>query len=294
METPPRSAGAVVLVAALVALAGCGAFPGGGSGSDSGDPSGGGLTPAAVPTDDGDIQSPVPQPGEYPPGIDADGIADWTALRTAHLAALGNRSYTVTRVRRTDGTTTVRTLAVESPDRYLLTAGTGANATGLTYADPTGTYVRQHSAGPDGRVTVGPNVSVADPEPVYGEVRRIDGANRLSFSDADVTRVERQGTMYYRLVMTDPPIEAARDWREYTATVFVRSDGLIKTIVVTGQRREGETGVRMGVGRVPSGGATDVDDWARVETRWTYRAIGNTSVAEPAWVRNATDARTPE
>lgn len=278
MSRPGRSVAGVGAVAVLVVLAGCGGvLPGDGSGSASGGES---LTPAPVPDSsvatgavaggagDPDAGDPSTTPA-YPPGVDADGIRNRSALFAAHRAVLAGQSYRITAVRRVvrpERETIYRGAAVANGSTYLVTYG--RNRTALTYVDPSGRYTRGFDR-VDGRITNVTAGATAVGPPTAPPV--VAGLRYLATNDAAVTWVERDGERLVRLfVARGPSIRAIRG--NYSLTLYVRPDGLVRTFVVdaTGPDRTAD---------------------AAFTERYTYTGIGATTVTEPDWVRRAKDNR---
>lgn len=254
MNCQPSGSMHVVLVVVLVALAGCSGVFGPNGASSS--PSAGSVTPVPFSTAGGSEPGPGTT-GEYPAGVGPEGMTNVSALVAAHRNLLENQSYTVARTsNRTSRSNPDYVYLIEDERtimRYL--QPNGSARIGIEYVGPAGTAHRDFVERTGG-------VSRGTGSPDRGEIRNPDGVfwglvepqYRLGSlgDDTRVTRVDRDGHAFYRLA----------DGR---TTVYVRADGLIKTIVT---------------GSGP------------LEERFSYRDVGNTTVPVPEWVRRATRPRT--
>jgi hypothetical protein len=198
----------------------------------------------------------------YPPGIDADGIANLSALWRAHRTVLNGTSYTLETVQTTDSVAlgpARRTIRVENESRFLITGG--PDDVGLVYVDATGHYFREYEL-IEGRVTDVGRVVVAAHErdpPVLA------GSDALTTANGTVARVERDGRLFYRVHVTQLGQWTPSNVENYSMTAYVRPDGLVRTIAL----------------------AYDIRGWgdqSRHFERYDYLRVGNTTVAEPDWV----------
>jgi len=255
----------VVLVTALVVLAGCSGVFGSDGGTDTPDTDS--MSPAPVSpgagTDTGTAAA------EYPPGIGPDGITNVSALLAAHRSLLENQSYTVTMTsNRTSRSNIDNRFAVEGKLTFVqYVRSNESDWKGVEYVGPAGYANRQYlphngsvsaASGSPERVEMSPQLRRMG---VFWGLVEPGYRLRTLADDASVSRVERDGTTFYRLANN-------------RTTVYVRTDGLIKTIVTLS---------------------------ALEEERFSYRDIGNTTVTPPDWARRAirngtetaTDAGTP-
>lgn len=250
------------VVVALLLLSGCNAVFGSGGGADSTPEEG--VTPAPVPgttaSDPG-----AAGPAEYPPGVEPRRIVNLPALREAHESVVSDsvtieRTYTSDLRGVTDGT---RTVYVENRSTYLTTAG--PEGVHITYADPTGRYVRGYDVGPNGVANVSDEVTVSRPRQ---DAPLVAGFEYLSTGPVEVARVEHRGEVYFRVHTTRKPREYGSSIENFSVTAYVRPDGFVRTVAASYDRRsDGES--------------------YHVAERHTYRAVGNTSVTEPDWVTAA-------
>mgnify|MGYP000203418181 CR=1 FL=1 len=293
MRRPPAHALRVILVTALVVLAGCNGL------GLSGD-AGGGATPSA----DADAVTPAPVPttapstgtqtgslADAPPGINESGVVDLDALTAAHLSALANRSFAVTLV----STGTFRSV----PDHYTVRVGNGSGtadrgdfgiprfarnhylvttddgATPLVYGDADARFERDFAFAGSDFVRESDRVTMAPP----GTVQPASyGLYDVPEAPADVTRVRRGGETFFRVHVTDPgrdhveslaPPARAGDARvgtvsNYSLTAYVRADGFVRTVDLTYDHEW-------------NGNRT------RIEQRTSYE-LDTGPLAEPDWV----------
>jgi len=278
---PPRTVGSVRVVAflclvALVVLAGCNALP---ADTESEEPHGT-VTPAPVPeTGSGQGSSTAiarPVGTALPPGVSVDGSVNATELLCANNRILSNQSYTmvwsyVDRDTRSDvptreGTTTTRV----DDGRVRYDFGDPANTSNVTYVDRTGRYVRQMM---NGTVTARYTNDTSPPVTTIPTFH-LPFETELSPSNVSVSTVERDGETLYRVhVPEHPSPESYR--RNYTATVYVAPSGVVQSLFVVDSTYVGE-----GRDRGETG------NYSVVRDRYTVRAVGETTVSEPSWVRS--------
>jgi hypothetical protein len=89
-----RSRPGVVVLALLVALAGCNGLAGTDTGTETA-----AVTPVSVPATEGDPAGPSERAREWPPGLSNGSLVDPVALARAHVAELDRRSYIVWQTR---------------------------------------------------------------------------------------------------------------------------------------------------------------------------------------------------
>ena len=214
----------------------------------------------------------------YPPGIDEFGLVDPHALWGAHQFYLRDRSFTLVRSGddRWSQLPPAGTVAVENATTYLVTR----RGRDTLYGDPSGTYYRAADA--RANATEGDDVVEGDRDRYRLLMTREHGARWLTMHESHVSRVERNGTTLFRLVVTHPPDGAPVAPEHFNAVFLVRKSGLIEEIRLD---------LRV---RVSAAGLDPDDDrvWTDVTYRYEYRAVGSTTVSEPAWVRATKRNRT--
>jgi hypothetical protein len=270
----------VAALLALVALAGCSAIGGGaGDGSGVGTPGGDTtVTPAPVPTDRPD--------GSLAPGLTNDGVVDAERLAEAHRRALADRSYTersLTVVTRRSGGSRLgaRVLvsrrgaeaftirydllgepreAARSYETVSAVVWSNGSETVQAITDETGT--RYEALG----TSFYGNYAAPDAL-LYARVLERNPVDR-------VERVTADGATGYRVTATleSPPPSFGLSGTVATGpadlVALVSTDGVVRRVVVTYPARyRGEA--------------------ARVEHRFEYRDVGNTSVSRPPWFEQA-------
>jgi len=257
MRRPPAESCRAVLVVALVVLAGCTGFLGGGSGENEATDSGP-VTPAPVP----DTPNGTSAPGadvSPPPGIDGNRITNESALIGAHQSILANETFRL-RVTATDET-------VGSPSQYIVH---GANGSRLLVTTVDGEELIYRAERADFRRDF--NFTSNDPELRSERVVMrsapasnvlVSGVRRLREGAASVTRVQRDGATFYRVHRTEPP-GSTDDISNFSLTAYVRADGFVKTIDLSYDQA--------GVGRPQ-----------HVDRRWTY-SLDAGPLEEPDWV----------
>lgn len=261
----PRAEAAV---AALVLLAGCGGafFDGGGPTTTET------LTPAPV----GSVAEAGP-PAARPPGVATDGSVDVAALRRAHRAAIGNRTYAWTFSYRANGTGDgyrdrwfTRRVAV-GDSRYLATrSDPPSRVWRALYVDETGGYLRTLTDD----ATYFEFVREPGPPTEYantGELIR----RYLTGLPLTVDSVTRDGRTYYRVYSTGggkPDVSEgfnAPRAVNYRVTAYVTPDGLVRTLAVEYDRSR-------------------IDGYHHVSVRFDYAGLDATTVDRPAWVDRVT------
>lgn len=271
---------AVLAVALLLVLAGCGGF------------SGDGATDADATTLP--EETTVESTDDPPPGLSESGVTDAAALAAAHEAALVDRSYTYDRE--------VRIVAENGTElgRWHQRAQVGADRAEFNYSQ-TGEGVSVSGRTVESvRVYANGSVTLWDEDPESddgGEFRRESGpgfaettfsndrllADVLNASETSVEAVERDGRTWYRVEAADEGGTYAYDGpngtveveaTNVTATALVAPSGLVRNLTYEFDFVRGET----------SGRRT-------MEIR--YSELGATAVEVPAWVadaKRATDA----
>lgn len=259
-----------LLVACLIALAGCSAVPlGGDSGPET-------VTPVAVEATESRA-TPVPIE-DLSPGVAPDGTVDGSALRAAHDEALGGQSYTWSVVGSTapakDSDQTIRRRVTVERERVLVREARSFRDGNVSlYANGSRGYLRSNTDD-------GPRFTEI-PRPLPNRTYAFGGSLIEEFLDdvtveADV--LDRDGRTLYRLrAADDPPPAVARPGRtvrNYSATAYVRPSGLVRTLAVEYDQR------------------TD-DGWGEFAFRFDYSRVGETTVTEPDWVSTARAAAGP-
>jgi len=261
-----------VAVATLVLLAGCSAVPFGSGDGRSGPPDT--VTPVPV------TESPSPPrtvTGERPAGVSADGTVNADALSEAHVAAVGDSTYTWSIERVTTG---------DDPERFSRQVVVGNGTFVVTQSrDWTGANVSMFVNGTGGflRTVTGDRVR-------YDFYRAPGGPEDYVLATASIQRfldgrtvavstLERGGHTYVRLhaagdraPKTLGPADATVS--EFTVTAYVTPEGFVRSLTAEYELR--------GDG-----------DRARVSLRYDYSRVGESSPAPPDWVGQADQEATP-
>jgi len=265
----------LLVVCLLVLVAGCNAVDfGGGRKSPASVES---VTPVPVSAVN-ETTAPPRFSGPTPPGIKSDGAVDIYRLVDAHVELLSARSYswaafnnvTVSGSNIT-GKTFMRTVRVED-GRYVArqTEPDNTSVTTLFVENGTGYY----------RLSTENETDYIDRSPPEHDRLAFGPRAAMRFLADDnptVSTVERDGRTLYQLHVSTPPANVARgdttagEVREYSATAYVTTDGLIRTLIVDYERVDDE--------RVVSR-----------RLRFDYSSVGNTTVEKPAWVRTGSTA----
>lgn len=256
-----------LVLAALVVVAGCSALPGGSSRPEPQDT----VTPVPVTTA---TESPTATPRDLPPGVGSDGTVDVSRLIDAHTLFVGTRTYTWTFryvAIASDGSVddAVTRRVVVGPDEYLVdqeTPGSGPNQT--LYVTDVG-YLRTIEDGETRYEREGDPLGHTS-YTIVDEVlwRFVPGVG------FDVDVVERNGETFYRLHSNDfdVPTRLDRpdvDVRNFSATIYVTSDGFVRTVAAEYDREWR-------------------DIYQTVRVRFDYEAVGETTLAEPEWISQVT------
>jgi hypothetical protein len=179
--------------------------------------------------------------GPFPPGVDADGVTDASALADAHEAALSSEPFrlSITHREYVDGElhgVAQERAVVAAPDRYrsrvgrlgTVTHDATTVASGSAYANGSVGYVRT-DAGVRVRTEGRPPVA-SPPADVVGIVDRTERLVRwyLSVDDSRVVRTTTaEDTKTYRIAYADDPWPASRN---VTGWARVDDDGLVRTL----------------------------------------------------------------
>lgn len=269
----------VVAVAVVVVLAGCGAAP---FGSDARATPAETLTPVPVSTPEVSSSTPV----RRPPGVSLDGTIDATRLREAHVDAITDRSYRWTLDYDVDTPGRSEPIfeqgftrrAIVEPDRFLVwQVDDGEPLNQSLFVNETGGYLRTVQ----GNVTR--NETLVRPGTSESYLASGQIVERfLSGMDPDVTRVEHEGTTYYRLHDRTglPPLleRLAATIRNYSVTAYVTPEGFVRSMTVSYERYWDS-------------------DFEYVSIRFYYDDVGSATVDRPAWVDGlslATPTPTPD
>jgi hypothetical protein len=229
-------------------------------------------TPAAVPT-----ETTTPRAASLPPGVTASGIANATALASAHDAALDGRSYrAVTVVNRSTASGWERTrevLRVDGDRIHLVqrTRASGGNdSSRVEYLDGRARYVRCERANGTGACPTGPPSAVAGDVTGTVLVLLSGSDSRLAGTESRVVGADRgDETLRHRIVVTGNPIGLGSPYglleaRNYTATALVTPSGLVTELRASYDLVGGETPVR-------------------VTARLQFSSIGSVRVTPPPW-----------
>lgn len=287
-----------VLVAALVALAGCNGLlgPTGSTANPVAETTGtenatrgteNATTGSATADSNGGWGTTTGAAGEaLPPGLSADGVTDPWTLAEAHANALRNASYTVSSAEtdwHANGSLAGQTAATTRFGSNGSASFSNRVNPGPAMATPDG--VRRYDAWSNGTAAFSrserANGSVEYarlPElPIYGDASGQDTLYGLyaSYEFDVVDRFDRNGTTYYRLVSTDTKYGVGGSLSNASVTVLLDETGLVREYRVTGERSV-------------ESGTYHVDRTVR------YIRVGDTTVERPGWIdeaaANATDA----
>ena len=263
---------AVLVLVALVALAGCGAVPLGGN--TPADPTET-LTPVPVST-----ETPTSTPTDRPPGVAPSGTVNAARLREAHKSFLDGRSYEwrlVFDLQDSEDPTAVegftRQAFVDGDRFFVEQRDENQPVVQSLFVNETGGYLRGVT-GNETRTETTLDPGVAADYAVGGRLigRFLTGMN------ANVTTAERNGETYYRLHATGTAPSALRRLgtavSDYRVTAYVSPEGFVRTLVVRYDRVWNE-------------------NRERVYVRFDYSGIGTTGVEKPDWV-DELDPPTPE
>ena len=274
-----------VAVAVLVLLAGCGsaagpASPGTGTAT---------VTPAPVPTaPPTTTRTAAPTPtaappargtvraASLPPGVTAAGIANVSALASAHRAALEGRSYrAVTVVNRSSASgweRTRRVVRVDGDRVHLVrrTDASGGNrSSNVEYLDGRARYARCARANGTGACPTGPPTAVAASAAGTVLVLLSGSDSRVVGTESRVVGTGGAATLRHRLVVTGNPLGLGSPYgvseaRNYTATALVTPSGLV-------------TELRTNYDLVREGNRI------RVTASLRFSSIGSVRVTPPPW-----------
>lgn len=263
---------AVLVLVALVALAGCGAVPLGGN--TPADPTET-LTPVPVST-----ETPTSTPTDRPPGVAPSGTVNAARLREAHKSFLDGRSYEwrlVFDLQDPEDPTAVegftRQAFVDGDRFFVEQRDENQPVVQSLFVNETGGYLRGVT-GNETRTETTLDPGVAADYAVGGRLigRFLTGMN------ANVTTAERNSETYYRLHATGTAPSALRRLgtavSDYRVTAYVSPEGFVRTLVVRYDRVWNE-------------------NRERVYVRFDYSGIGTTGVEKPDWV-DELDPPTPE
>lgn len=264
-----------LLVVALFVLAGCNGLPAGTDSPEAAET----VTPAPVPATDGS-ETETPQPDRItrppgtplPPGVSVDGSVNLTRLVCANNRYLANRSHTRVRTRQYPANSTMSNTTSRiriAGDRVLVNYGPpDEERPDAVYVDRTGQYERWVENGT--ATTEHINDSAWKPTPgippfVFGfDTER-------SPPGVVVETVEREGETLYRIYV--PPTSGPTDDYRHTATLYVTPQGVFRSVFLADLPGD-------------DGDTPDRASNPRAQERYTIRAIGETTVEQPAWVGN--------
>jgi len=288
-----RHALLAVLVALLIVLAGCNAF----GGTDSPTESATSVpTVRSTPTEAPDSPSTsageetttgTPGVGSYPPGVSADGISAPFSLASAHAGALENRSYTVRtayEIRYQNGTVyagdSITATVGPGDDTYRYRRTVRGKATGVLGMTNGSIHLYANGSVVVRRFVVGTNATEpfvvrdanGDPVPPH-DVFPLAPYDRIgtAFSRLSNVSVERLNDSAYRVRATESATESVR-----IRAISVRNVSLetfTATITADGLVREYRYRLR---GTVDGHAVT-------VTKRYRYADVGNTTVEAPPW-----------
>jgi hypothetical protein len=233
-----------------------------------------------------DAGTSTPEPPDAPPGVEASGVTDPTALTSAHGSVLSNRSYATTQtttVTFDNGTVyaeRVRNATVASGDHYLLASQergsrtpVGYGARVAFYADDETTQQLVVSWNGTRDVRREPVGFVGQDNPFDGLPRQRDlGRENIVYqllASAETQTVELQpADGRYRIAVdgaTPTALPFVADAGPANATLHVTPDGVVTDLVVS---------YLATVGGEP----------VRVRTVVRYDKVGTATVERPDWV----------
>jgi hypothetical protein len=260
------------VVATLVLVAGCSAVPFGADDAGSGPTDT--VTPAPV------ADSPTPERATVsvgPPGVGANGTVDADALSEAHVATIGNSTYTwsIEQVRTGSNTGQFTRQVVVGNETFVVTQSrdwTGANVS--MYVNETGGFL-QSVTGDRARYDFyrlpgGPEDYVLATALIQ---RFLDGRT------VDVSTLERRGRTYFRLYVAGGPAPSSlgpADARVsgFTVTAYVTPEGFVRSLTA-------EYDLSRDSGR------------SHVSVRYDYSRVGESTATPPEWVDHVSGPSTP-
>ena len=254
----------VVVLSVVLLLAGCGA-PSFGSVSSPTDSET--LTPLPVPTT-GKASTPV----ERPPGV-SDTFIDTNRLHQAHDAFLANRSYSWRLDYDIDGPAQDdsafdrgfrRCVSVEGESFLIRQVEDSGTLSQSVFVDGSGGYLQVVEDDVTRRETL------EDPETEHDYITSGRIIERfLAGINPSVTRIERRGTVYYRIYDRNGVPPALRRLEtpvsNYSVTAYVTSEGFVRSMTAYFERLW-EIGTE------------------RISLRFNYNSVGSTNVERPSWV----------
>lgn len=272
--------GRLLAVLALVVLAGCGGAPAPTTPEAT-------VTPAPLPTDDGD---------ELAPGLTGDGVTEPGTLARAHVARLADRSYTLAVNR------TVRYPNGTLRERLGLNLSLGANRSYLVHTGTEGPRAPVFLGIPPARAAFWSNGSAytrrltRDGTTTYTSFRPTDGAGTWQYWARTVPYGGRGGNprgFLTRAFSAVPTRTTARVSDGGTAAYRVVGDGATERIELdVNDPREVDlraTVTAAGLVRSLSLSYVGTVEGERVvvERSYRYERVGNTTVERPGWVDRA-------
>lgn len=266
-----------VIVVGLVLLSGCSAV----SFGDGGQPSAPTETVTPVPITDAERTSTETATRvDLPPGVHADGSVNAGALSRAHNRSLENQTYTWlvdydTGEEDFVGGVFTRRAVVGDQSFFVEQVSLGPGANTSLYVNESDGFLR---AAED-------NGTRYDLLRIPGDVEEYVFAGEairrfLGGGTFDVTAIEREGQVYYRLHAADGPVpttlaSSSIVIRNYTATAYVTPDGFVRSLTAEYDRViDGER--------------------SHVSFRYDYSALGESTPTAPSWVGEVRQRTTPE
>jgi hypothetical protein len=257
-----------LLVVVVVVGAGCSAVPFGDADPGVAET----VTPVPVPDERATATDPPTATGRLPPGVAANGTLDLAALVDAHRTVLGDQSFawtvdfdTATGVSAPAGQQFRRQVRVDDESYLVDQTVPGPTPNRTLYVDDSGAFLRTEFGNGSADAVV---VARSDYESYV--FTRAALTQYLDSLTVDATTVERDGRTFYRLYSAGerPPAYASDQpalVTNYTATVYVTPEGLVRTLAVSYDRGREEM-------------------QRHVSVRYDYTEVGTTNVTRPDWV----------
>lgn len=272
---PLRRLGLVGLVV-LALTAGCGSFTDSGTDTTT-------VTPAPVPTVP---SSPDDTRGTLAPGLSASEVTDTGTLARAHAAAANETSYRVQRSRTvvhrfgntTAESTETRQLTYENASTYHLKADPyetvidGQIRSLDDYEEYAGGDAVYRTWRTDEGRTVRENATVSE-HPAEVDLTAVAIRRYLRLENETVSRIDVGEGIHYEIVGTRSTLPRFGRLDSFRARAVARADGFVRSLDVTFTVRRN-------------------DERIDIRDGFTYRTVGNVTVADPDWLSEAANGST--
>jgi len=269
-----------LLLVTVVVIAGCSGLTGGGENNPT-RTSVSDVTPVPVTQTQWltDTRNATTSPSvSHPPGVFANGTVDANSLANSHASVAANQSYVWSfelarnEANSVEGNTT-RLKMKRDADALLVgqSASSGTDGRALYAVNKTG-YLANF---------VAKETTVRETSPPGSATRYVSSTQLiiryLTGPTFDVTTVEQDGRIFYRLYAQSGPLPRATSdlsgpLLDVSITAYVTPDGFVRTLTV--EYDSPEAGLR-----------------ERVRIRYDYSGLGETTVAEPTWLQQARSDR---